>query len=257
MPNWDWDYQAGPPGSLETLADYSTAVRILTEWSTGRRSGNLVGQYQHGVILSPRQFHKASNFVLEVFPRYTNAAGAVTHVDGPEGHVIENLDNIKRLLGGREGEYARVQRDAPEQGTVYLDVLQLSDALPSQSRAIFAFPLQAPDPFWVGAAITPDTSSPVNNPGSAPVADAVITLNGGTNARFTHTRTGDYIQIDGAPSGDTIIDIGAGTVEDSSNNDRSNLLQTLNPWWMQFDPGDNAVSINSGTFSVAFNAKYR
>lgn len=257
MAGWDYDYQAGPAGSLTDLSDYVVGVRIPNEYSTGRRGTNPIVQYRHGTQWASRKFVRPSALVLEVAVRETNAAGAVTHTDGKPGHIYENLSVLKRILGGNAGSLVRLQRDAPHQGTVYLDVEQLGEAFPTQTRHIFGFPLTAPHPFWIGAADTGNTASPLVVGGDAPVGDAVVRLLTGTDTKLTVDSTGDFLQIVGAmPAGGVSIDLGAGTcVKVTGGADYSNALRRSNAF--ELDPGSNAVTLSTGTMSVDWNEQWR
>ena len=62
---WAFAYSAGPAGSLETLTDYCRSVRVLRQWSTGRRGTNPVVQYAHGEYATPRKYVRGANLVLE------------------------------------------------------------------------------------------------------------------------------------------------------------------------------------------------
>ncbi|RKZ12615.1 hypothetical protein DRQ53_14555, partial [bacterium] len=245
---WDWAYKAGPAGSLETLSNYCLSVRVLAEFSTGKRGSNPVVEYRHGEYSSPRKYVRASNLVLETVVRYTNAAGAVTHGDGASGHVMENLGHLKRLFGGNMGELTRLQRTAPDHGIVYRDIELLGEATPSQARHIFTWPLHAPHPFWIGAADTANTGATLTVAGDAPIGDAVITLTSGTDGGIIHTASGASVTISGAmPAGGVEIDVGAGTcVKVTGGADWSNYLVVNKPWWFELDPGANAVTNTGG-----------
>lgn len=254
---WDYDYQAGPAGSLTDLSDLCTYVRVVAEWSTGRRGSNPIVQYRHGEYASPRKMVRATPVMLETGIRYTDAAGAVTHTDGKAGHVEENFDALKQLFGGGAGELVRLQRTAPNQGTVYLDVEQLADALPSQSRSIIAWPLLAPAPFWVGAADTGNTGATLTPAGSAPVGDAVVKILTGTDTKLVVDSTGDFIQIEGAvPAGGVAVDVGADTaLRITGGADWSGHLRMSTAF--ELNPGANAVTLSGGTYSADWFTKWR
>ena len=263
--SWVYDYEAGPPGgSLTNLLDYCLGVRITTEWAAGFRGSNPVVQYQHGDFSSPRKFHPPANFILETTLRYTNASGLVTHVDGAAGHVYENFNAMKALLTGDQGTLVRIRRTNPDEGTVYMDVQLMSQVLPTQERHIFGWPLHGSKPFWTGVAVTGETPPTITNPGSAPVMDAIVDLTGTANdARLTHDATGDYVEIAGAlPAGGVAIDVGAKTaLRISGGADWSQHLVVNQPWWVELDPGANAMTVSesSGTAvaSVDFDTPYR
>ena len=246
---WSFAYQAGPAGSLETLTDYCRSVRVLRQWSTGRRGMNPVVQYAHGEYATPRKYVRGANLVLETVLRYTNSGGTVTHGDGAAGHYFENLGHLKRLFGGTQGALCRLQRTAPHQGSVYLDVEQLGDAMSSADPAVVTWPLHAPRPFWIGAADTANTGATLTVAGDAPIDDAVITLTSGTDGGIIHTASGASVTIAGAmPGAGVIVDVGEGTcVQVTGGTDYSTNLVVNKPWWFELDPGANAVTNTGGT----------
>ncbi len=250
-----WDYQAGPVGAIEDLADYCDNVRILAETATGKRGTNPIVEYRHGESPSPRKYTRAANVVLETFLRYTDSAGAVTHTDGGPGHVIENLGHLKRIFGGVQGQLTRLERKVPDQGTVYIDVEALAEAKPSQALHIHTWPLHAPNPFWTGAADTVNSAPTLTNGGTAIAGSLVIRFTGTANTpRLTHDDTGSYIEIDGAlPASGVVVDVAAGTcLKISDSSDYANNLRVRDPWWMELDPGANGVTVteSSGTPTV-------
>lgn len=256
----DYNYRAGPAGSLESLLLYGNFVRLVAEWSTGRRGSNPTLAYQHGEFPSPRKFHRAANLAMEVGLRYTDDTGSITHTDGDSGHAYENLSNLKRLFAGLQGQLVTLERTAPHLGTVTMEVEMLADAVPSQERHVFIFPLHAPKPFWTGAQQTATSPPTITPAGDGPIDDMVIDLVGGTDTRLTHDTSGAYVQIDGAnPSGGVQIDVGAGTaVRITGGADYSSFLRVATPDWFELDPGANAVTVSGGgTASVDFNDKWR
>ncbi len=256
MASWQWDYRAGPVGGAQGFfVDYALSTRIVAEFATGRRGKNPVVEYRHGEYPTPRKYVRAANLVLETVLRYTNSTGTVTHTDGAAGHVMENLGHLKRLLGGNQNTLVRLQRDAPDQGIVYIDVELLGEATPSQNRFTFTWPLHAPHPFWIGAADTANATPTWTVDGDAPIGDAVIKFTGTvTDARVTHSASGAYIEIAGAlPAGGVEVDIGEGTcTKITGGADYSNYLVVNSPWWMELDPGINTVAVTqaSGTPTV-------
>jgi len=256
-----WAYKAGPAGgSLETLTNYCLSVRVLAEFSTGKRGSNPVVEYRHGEYSSPRKYVRASNLVLETVVRYTTSTGTVTHADGASGHVMENLGHLKRIFGGTQGTLTRLQRTAPDQGDVYLDVELLGEASPSQANHIFTWPLHAPHPFWIGAADTGNTGTTLTVLGDAPISNPVITLTGGTDGGIVHTASGASVTISGAlPAGGVKVDVGAGTcTKVTGGADWSAYLVVNKPWWFELDPGANAVTnVGGTTHSVDWYTQWR
>ncbi len=263
--SWLYTYKAGPPGgSLTALLDFCESVRIRSEWAGGYRGQDPIVQNQHGEFSSPRKFHPAANFILETVLSYTDSAGDVTHPDGQAGHIYENFGDVKKLLLGGQGSLVELERITPDQGTVSIDVQLMGDALPTQTRHIFGWPLRAPKPFWTGIAASQQSPPTITNDGTAPAIDAIIDFTGtATDPRFTLDSPGDYVEIKATlPAGGVRVDVGAKTcVRITGGTDFSQNLRVNTPWWMEFDPGANAVTVTqaSGTPTVTadFDLAYR
>ncbi len=258
---WLYVYKAGPPGgALTDLLDFCYDIRLVSEPVLGFRGRNPIVAYQHGEFSSPRKFHPAANILLETWLRYTNAAGAVTHTDGRPGHVYENYGSMKTLLTGAQASLVRLERTNPEDGTVHMDVELVGEGRPTQAQHIIGWPLRGPHPFWVGVAASQQSPTTVTNNGTAPVGDAVIDIVGGTAGGISHDDTGDSVTIAGAlPSGGVRVDVGARTaVRISGGADWSDNLVVNAPWWIEFDPGANAVTaVGGSTVTVDFSLQYR
>ena len=252
---WDPAYKVGPPGgTLETILDYASGVRILAEWSLGFRGSDVMTQFQHGEESSPRKFYSAANLSVECVLRDTNSIGTITHVDGAAGHRIENFSELKRLFAGTQGSLVRLQRTFPDTGLTYLDMWQVGTVQPTQNRVTYSWPMRAPKPFWVGVADTANSGTTLTVAGDAPIDDMVIDFTSGTDPRITHDGTGDYIEIAGAiPGAGVRVDVGAGTViQITGGADYSNNLRVNTPWWFELDPGANAVTPSAGITSDWF-----
>ena len=253
---WDYDWQAGPAGSLVDLSDYCTMVRVRNEWSTGRRGSNPLEQHRHGAHFAARKFVRQGSLVLETAVRDTNAAGAVTHADGKPGHQYENLSILKDVFGGTVGELVRLQRTAPHIGASYLDVEQLGEAIPTQTRHIFGWPLTAPRPFWIGAADTANTQPTLTVAGDAPIDDAVCKFLSGTDVKAA-LPSGDFVQIEDAlPAGGVSLDLDTGAcVRITGGADWSDHLRRSNTW--ELNAGANTVTVTGGTMSFDWYTKWK
>lgn len=253
---WDYDWQAGPAGSLLDLADYCASVRVVNEWSTGRRGSNPIVQYQHGAHHAARKYVRPTTFVLETSIRNTNAAGAITHSDGAAGHAYENLSILKGIFGGTVGALVRLQRTAPHIGAAYIDVEQLGEAIPTQTRHIFGWPLTAPHPFWIGAADNGNTQPTLTVAGDAPVGDAVLKFLTGTDVKAA-LASGDFAQVVGAlPAGGVTLDLGTGlAVRITGGADWSDAVRRSNAW--ELNPGANTVTVTGGTMSFDWYTQWK
>src|SRR3989304_1271825 len=130
---WSYAYTAGPKGgTLVALSDFCISVRLLTEGGPGKRGADVSVQYLHGDHAVPPKFATPRLLPLEGVLRYTSSAGTITHADGAEGHVFENLSECKRLLRGQRG-LATLARTAPDMGAAHI-ALQCGGPVPTQVR---------------------------------------------------------------------------------------------------------------------------
>jgi hypothetical protein len=256
-----YNYQAGPSGSLTALSTLCTAVRVLDEGSAGKRGVNVPIQYFHGAREVPHKFTTEHLIGLECHVRYSTSTGTITHADGAAGHVYENLETLKRLLyGGRA--MTVLQREAPDYGTVQINVEVGPPVTISQARHIFLFPLVCPDPFWASTTlntVNPEPSITVG--GSAPVQDATVTFPAGdTNAILTHTDSGATIQILGAvPAGGVVVSAATGhAARVTGGTDWSEFLVVNKPYVLELDPGQsNPFTYSGGAATISWRNKWR
>ncbi len=251
MAEWAYNYQAGPKGgSLTALSTYCDRVRIVDEGMGGKRGNNIAIPFLHGARAVEHKFASESSIALEMVPRYTNSAGAVTHVDGAAGHVYENLSEVKRLLTGQRG-LATVQRVAPDHGTVQIDVEALAPVRISSTHFIFLFTLNCPSPFWRSSTQNSQSAaSPITPAGDGPIDDMWIEFVGGTDASLTHTASGAQISLTGStPGGGVRVLVGEGRAENISGGaDATDLVSANRSYWMELDPGvSNSFTVGGGT----------
>lgn len=261
--SWDYAWQAGPDGgTLVDLADYCTSARVVDEGGAGKRGTNIVIPGLEGRRSDPHKFSEQGLLGLEIVLRYTNAAGAVTHPDGAAGHAYDNLSQVKRLLYGHR-TLTRLQRTAPDHGTVYVLGEVLQPVRISQARHVFLFPLTLPVPSWHSTTENSQTPTPsVTVGGDFPVNDAVLEFVGGTDPVLTHTDSGAELGVQGAvPAGGVRIFIGEGRAEYISGGaNATNLLTPANRrYWMSLDPGQvNAFSaVGGSTITLKWRDQWR
>lgn len=256
-----YNYQAGPSGSLTTLSTYCTAVRIVDEGPPGFRGGPVPIQYLEGAREVPHLFSEPRLIGLECVLSYRSAAGTITHADGAAGHAYENLANLNRLLFG-DRSMVVLQREAPHQGTVQIDVKVGAPVTASQARHVFVYPLLAPNPFWRSTALNSVSPTPsIAVGGSAPVHDAEITFAAGASSpTLTHTNSGTTIQVTGTiPSGGVLVKTLTGFAERvTGGTDYSEFLVNSRPYMLQLEAGaTNSFTLSSGTATIAWRNKWR
>lgn len=256
---WDYLYTAGPKGgSLTALLNFCSSVRLLTEGGPGKRGPDVAVQYLHGEHPVAHKFANPRLLPLEVVLRFTSSAGTITHADGAEGHVFENLSEVKRLLRGQRG-LATLARTAPDMGAVQIDV-HCQEPTPTQARFVYLFPLVAPRPFWRSTTVQTDSSSPIAVGGDAPVDDAEVDFSAGAASPvFTHTPSGATITYTGTvPAGGVRVFTETGqAINITGGADTSELLSYNKPYILELDPGvSNAYTISAGTVTVRWQDKW-
>lgn len=262
MPWTVYNYQAGPKGgSLTPLLNFCTFVRIVDEGGPGFRGEPVTIQYLEGAREVPHLFSEPRLVGLECGLRYTSAAGTITHTDGAAGHVYENLSNLKRILYG-DRLMVTLQREAPHQGTVQIDVKVGAPVSISQDRATFLFPLVAPNPFWASTTLNSASPAPsIAVGGDASVHDAEITFAAGASSPIlTHTASGATIQIEGTvPSGGVLVKTITGHAERvTGGTDWSEFLANSQPYMLQLEAGaTNSFTLSTGTATIAWRNKWR
>ena len=253
MPKWDFNYRAGPKGGTMTALDtWATSVRALSEGSP-ELAGALHGiDAKHGAGSNPLKFNTTKDLMLEVAVRYTDAAGAITHTNGAAGHVLENLSELKRVLGGDRASFVAVRRDDPHWGEVDLWCEQLQPVAETQNRFVFLFPLTAASPFWRSTSPTTQSPPTITVGGNARCDNALVRFLTGTDPVFTHTPSGAEIGIEGAvPVGGVELDVATGTCRRISDGaDWGNWLTVNKRWILELDIGANACTIAGGTCEV-------
>lgn len=253
---WAYNYQAGPKGgSLTALLNFATSVRVIHEGGAGKRGNNVAVQFLEGEHPVQHKFHGSRLILLEVVLKYRSAAGTITHADGEEGHVFENLSEVKRLLRGQHSQ-ATLQRTAPDMGTVQIDV-ECADPAPSQNFFTYLFPLVAARSFWRSTTVQSSSSSPLAIGGDAPVDDAEVVFSAGaSNPLFTHTPTGATIQYIGTvPAGGVRVyaETGQAARVSGGADESANLAGFGKAHVLSLFGGvSNAFTVSAGTATVSW-----
>lgn len=253
-----YTYKAGPlGGTLLPLLDYCKSARILDEGGPDIRGGDVSVQYLHGEHPVAHKFAAPAVIELEVVLRHTSAAGTITHADGAEGHVFENFGDVKRLLRGQSG-LATLERTAPDQGTVQIDV-GYRKPTPTQNRFTYMFPLVAARSFWRSTTLNSVSSSPLTVGGDEPVDDATVDFSAAASSPvFTHTFSGATITYTGTvPAGGVRVFTETGqAINITGGADCSNLVSFNKGYILILQAGmSNAYTISSGTATVKWRDK--
>lgn len=237
---WDFNYRINGTA----LSDYMSMVRIIPEMAAPLRPGNHEQANREGEFSELDKVANGFDIILEGDMRYTDAAGTVTHPNGGAGHIYENHAAVLALLMDTTSR-RYLQRDHPHHGDVEIPFEVFAAPTTTDPRHRLNMILHAIEPYWRDltprTGLTPPTITIL---GDAPTNDAVITFDGlGTDQRFTHTPSGDYIEIPGNPGAATVVDVGAGTVLRGGNPVKA--LTNAAPF-IRFTPGANACTLSGG-----------
>lgn len=267
-----WSYQAGPVGGPYTdLDDYCDNVRIPSEMDAPKRGSNPTIAYKDGEYSDPFKFRGAGTYLLDCMVSYTDAAGATTHTDGAAGHVMENLQSLKRLLGGN-GELVTVRRTAPHMGAVEAVSEYMGGLNSSDFRMRFVFPMRMVEGSWREQTASQDIETGLGTTGSYTIAtggdtdvgDATFTFTctaDGANPALTITSTGDELSLNGSfVAGDVVVV----NLRDSifTLNGTSTAVVRKNRAWFMRLPHDQATlglgwAADSGTWTMQIDFNNR
>lgn len=246
-------YQAGPiAGPFTNLLDYCDNVRIPSETDAPKRGGNLDIPYRDGEYSQPVKYRRAGSILLDCMVSYTNPAGLVTHADGQPGHVFENLQSLKSLLGGNN-QLVSIRRTAPHLGAVETVCEYMGGIRAAGPRMRYVFPMRMVDGVWreqtlqsntqTGIAIFPHAYT-ITTGGDFDIGDAKITLTciaNGAAPSLEIPATGDKISVAGSfLAGDIIIiDLGR-TRALTLNGSTYTSVSPNKAWWMRL-PSSTAL----------------
>lgn len=254
-----YDYRAGPEGgSLTVLSDLCENVRVLGDGAgTGLEGDDGDVQYLHGERVNPAKYTAAGLLSVELTFRRTSAAGTITHTDGAEGHLYENIALAKKIFYAPRA-LTILQRTAPHQGTVRVRGQMVQAEMIGEIEWRLIWPMKVADPpFWESttliSAVNPVPTLAVA--GNAPVDDVIINVSGG-NTVLTHTASGKSVGLSGAPMGGS-INCRLGTAFNGGT-DLSEWISRSHPDYMELDGGEtNAFSVSGGTATVTYRPKWR
>ena len=261
-------YQAGAVGGpYVDLLDYCDNVRIPSEMDSPKRSSNRDIPYRDGEFSDALKFRRAGTFLLDCMVSYTDAAGAVTHADGAAGHVQENLQALKRLLGGN-GVPLLIRRTAPHIGAVEAICENLGGVRAAGPRMRFVFPMRLLDGTWREQSLTSDTQTDIVafphaynivTDGDYPIGDAKITFTckaNGTAPTLEVTSTGDKISVAGSfvTNDIIIIDLGRTRVF-TLNGSNYTTVSSNRAWWMRLPDSTAALGMTLGASSGTWDCK--
>jgi len=265
--SWDYGYQVGPEGgSFTNLSTYCTDVRIPSEFDSPKRGSNVDIPYLDGEFSVGDKYRSAGTYILDCFLAYTNSSGLVTHIDGAAGHVYENLQALKRLIGGR-GQHVMVRRNVPHIGLVEGLSENLGGVKAAGPRMRYAFPMRLLDGVWREQAAQTDgvasiSSFPsaftIDTGGDYPIGDATITFTcvaAGDSPSLECTDTGDKISVTGSFATSDVIVVKLGrNPQYTLNGTRYAPISSNRAYWMRLPEATTGLGMSldatSGTWSV-------
>ncbi len=267
-------YQAGPVGGpYVDLLDYCENVRVSSEMDAPKRGSNPSIPYRDGLFSFPQKFRSAGTMMLDCIVSYTDDNGADTHGDGRAGQVHENLQSLKRLLGGND-ELVVIRRTAPHMGAVEAICENMGGIVAAGPRMRFVFPMQMLDGTWREQSLTSDTEASIAafphaytiaTGGDYPIGDAKYT--------FTCVADGNAPSIELDVAGDKISVAGAFVASDvivvdlardraiTLNGARYGSVSPNRGYWMRLPPDTAALGVtldaDSGTWTMLIEYRNR
>jgi len=268
---------------LRTLA---INIRDAGSWDgfAAKRAGNVEVAYNDGEFSDPRKWFRAKEIPLKMVLLDRDENGTVTHVEGAEGHLRENLDTWMAALYQRNS-FLDLQKYVPTVGGGYhwrsaacevVDFFPFEDENKIVRECITTFRMveglwrqyeltgtDAPQKSTTVAGIT-GTSQAVNvtTGGNAPVRgglsgafeiefDATTAI---TNPRFETDVNGEFVQYSGVvDAGETLlIDIGTQTATIDGTTRADAGLISGHAWMIDLDPATTTAC----TASVSSASNY-
>lgn len=235
-------------GSLD-LRTLATEITSVNGWDTfpGLRAAGTEYVFRHGEDLDGRRFYRARDIDLNIVFMLTDSTGVVTTT--PEQHLQANIEALMAALHNSTGSLT-LTRTMPNGSTRTAQVRPL-EAIPIEDNVgmtrAMVVTLRMGYPFWHGSAgsYTGGSGNVVNN-GNAPINDMIVTFT--TTGRIT-TAAGDYIE---SAAAGLVLNVGTGLVTTGDPAD----LSTNAPWFIQLEPGTNAITVTGGNKTINFFHAY-
>ncbi len=252
MATWVYDYEAGPTaGPFTNLLDFCDEVLTASEGDAPKRGGNISIPYRDGVYSDPLKFRDNKIVFLDCMVSYTDAAGLVTHPDGSAGHIYENLQSLKKLLGG-DGAEVTLRVDKPHMGALEAPVEYLGGIEAGGPRMRWIFPMQLLEGAWREQAASTDAENGISSfphaytiltGGDTDVGDATITMEctaDGDNPKLTIDTPDDELSASGSFSSGDILIANLRTSTFTLNGLSTAVFRRNRAWYMRF-PNDQAA----------------
>ena len=261
----DWAYQIGPVGGPYTdLSDICISSLIVAEFDAPKRGSNVPIPYKDGEYSDPFKFRDAGTYIVDCVLRYTNSSGTVTHADGAAGHVIENLQTLKKLADGG-GSLIAVRRTAPHLGNVEAISEYLGGISYGDTRVRQMLPMRLTEGSWRAQTASQDIETGLATAGSYTIAtggdtdigDATFTFTctaAGANPALSLTTNGDKISLNGSFATSDVIVVNLRDSIFTLNGVSTAVVRKNRAWFMRLPHGQAALGLtwtaDSGTWTV-------
>ena len=252
MAIWVYDYEAGPDGGpFVNLLDYCDEVLSPSEGDAPKRGSNINIPYRDGEYSDPLKFRQGKLVMLDCFVSYSDPAGDVIHGDGAAGHVYENLQSLKKLLGG-DGAEVILRTDKPHLGALEAPVEYLGGIAAAGPRMRWVFPMRLLEGAWREQVASTDTEATITvfphaytilTGGDTDIGDATITItcnSAGDNPKLTIDATGDELLASGSFSGTDVLVANLRTSTFTLNGASTAVFRRNRAWYMRL-PNDQAA----------------
>lgn len=174
-----------------------------------------------------------------------------------------NIDTLSGLVNGNTTGEVVLEKDRADGTTRWIAGI-IMDAYPLQTGPLFnaqhaayqaAILLRCPHPWWQSKTLNSQVISGATGltvAGDARVSN--MTLVFASDSVFTHSDTGDTLQITGSGAA-TTVDVGARTVV-SGGSPADGLLRPSTRYWMRWTPGTVNVTRSAGNVTVSWRSQW-
>ena len=252
MATWVYDYEAGPTGGPFTnLLDFCDEVLTISEGDAPKRGGNINIPYRDGEYSDPLKFRQGKIVLLDCMVSYTDLNGLVTHTDGAAGEVYQNLQSLKKLLGG-DGAEVILRVDKPHMGALEAPVEYFGGIEAAGPRMRWIFPMRLLEGAWREQVASTDTEAAITSfphaytiltGGDTDIGDATFTLTcntAGSNPKLTIDTPGDELLASGSFSASDILIANFRTSTFTLNGLSTAVFRRNRAWYMRL-PNDQAA----------------
>ncbi len=263
----DYNYQAGPVGGPYTdLLAYCDNVRIPSEMDAPKRGSNPTIAYKDGEYSDPFKFRDAGTFMLDCMVSYTDSSGTITHTDGAPGHVFENLQSLKSLLGG-DGELVTIRRTVPHMGDIEAVSEFMGGLNSTNPRMRFVFPMRLVEGSWREQTASSDTESSISTfphsytiatSGDTDIGDATFTFtctSAGANPYIEVTSTGEKISLSGSFSASDVVVVNLRDSIFTLNGTSTAVVRKNRAWFIRLPHNQSALGLSFGADSGTWTMK--